>query len=292
MTRSVAAPFLATALLLTASLCHGEPAAWQVRSSDGGELWLLGSVHYLRESDYPLPETVDRLYLHSESLVMEIDLDDLNVPVVQAAFAQAGTLASGRTLRDVLDPGLYSDTEAYAADLGLDLAAIAGFEPWLVALTLMDLGMGTLGFRADLGLEQELLLRAVDDGKEILGLESIDDQIRIFDGLPEAAQADLLAQTLVELIEAQVVMDELIEAWRDGSLDLLASRLAADFEEFPELQRAIVDDRNRAWLTTLRELLEEETRYLVVVGALHLVGEESVVELLRQEGYTVTLANP
>ena len=78
MTRSVAAPFLATALLLTASLCHGEPAAWQVRSSDGGELWLLGSVHYLRESDYPLPETVDRLYLHSESLVMEIDLDDRN----------------------------------------------------------------------------------------------------------------------------------------------------------------------------------------------------------------------
>ena len=53
-----------------------------------------------------------------------------------------------------------------------------------------------------------------------------------------------------------------------------------------------LDDRNRAWLTTLRELLEEETRYLVVVGALHLVGEESVVELLRQEGYTVTLANP
>ena len=276
------------ALTLVALLARGEPAAWHVTGDGGGDLWLLGSVHYLRESDYPLPPIIDRLYEQSDGLVMEIDLDDVDAFAAQALFARAGMLASGRTLRDELAPPLYERAEALTTELGLDWTIAAHFEPWMLAITLMDLGMNAMGFRADLGLEEHLLQLASRDGKEILGLETVEDQIRIFDGLSAIEQADLLAQTLEELGAPVQVMDELLDAWRDGRLDTLASQLIADFETFSALYDPLVTDRNQRWLGRLQALLSDEESYLVVVGALHLVGEGSVIELLREQGFTVT----
>ncbi len=276
------------ALALVSCLAHGDPAAWRVTSAAGGELWLLGSVHYLRESDYPLPPNIDRLYEQSDGLVMEIDFDDLDAFAAPALFAQAGTLTPDRTLQDELAPSLYESAEAMAVELGLDWSIAAHYEPWMLAVVLMDLGMNSMGFDSDLGLEQHLLRLASRDGREILGLETLEDQIGIFDGLSSNEQADLLAQTLAELDSAEQMMDELLGAWREGRLDALADQLIADFETIPELYRALVTDRNQRWLVRLESLLSDDESYLVVVGALHLVGEGSVVELLRDQGFTVT----
>lgn len=276
------------ALALVSSLARGDPVVWRVTGAEGGEHWLLGSVHYLRESDYPLPPNIDRIYEQTDSLVMEIDFDDLDEFAAPTLFAQTGTLPPDRTLEDVLAPLLYARAEAIAVELGLDWSIAAHFEPWLLAVVLMDLGMNSIGFKSDLGLEQHLLRLASRDGREILGLETLEDQIGIFDGLPSGEQADLLAQTLAELDTAEQMMDELLGAWREGRLDALASQLIAEFENFPELYRALVTDRNERWLGRLESLLSGDESYLVVVGALHLVGEGNVVELLREQGFTVT----
>ena len=276
------------ALALVFGLAHGDPAAWHVTGEDGGDMWLLGSVHYLRESDYPLPPIVDRLYGQSDALVMEIDLDDLDAVAFQSWIAQIGMLAPDRTLQDELAPPLHERAEALATELGLDWTVATRFEPWLLAITLMDLGMNAIGFRADLGLEEHFLRLAVSDGKDILGLETVDDQIGIFDGLPVNEQADLLAQTLADLDALEHEIEELVTAWRDGRLDALTSQLIADFASFPELYDPLVTRRNQRWLGRLETLLSDEESYLVVVGALHLVGEGSVIELLGDRGFTVT----
>ncbi len=278
---------LATALCLFSGSVWGEPAAWRVTNEQGGELWLLGSVHYLRSEDYPLPPNVDRLYEMADILVMELDLDDLDPIAVQGSFAGAGMLPPTSSLQSVLTPSVYRLAEARAAEFGLDLTLMARFEPWLVALTLMDLGMSAMGFNASQGLEQYLLRRAARDNKEVHGLEALEDQIRVFDQLSAMEQEALLVQTLTELDEAHGAMDELLDAWRDGLLDALASQLTADFEDFPNLYRALVIDRNVRWLDELQQLLSDERSSLVVVGALHLVGEDSVIELLRGRGLTV-----
>ena len=155
----------------------------------------------------------------------------------------------------------------------------------------MDLGMTQLGYQADRGLEQHLLRRSLADGKEILGLESLDDQIGIFDSLSWADQEALLLQTLTDLDAPDAEMTQLLEAWRDGSLEALATELSADFDEFPELETALISARNRRWAVTLEELLRRPGRYLVVVGALHLVGEDSVVELLSASGLDVSFVS-
>jgi len=275
-------------LCLLSTCAWSDPAVWEVSGGGGGRLWLLGSVHYLREQDYPLPANVDALFDRADALVMEIDLDDLNPLAVQGAFMEAAILPTSSSLRSVLTPSVYARTQARAGELGLELALLERFEPWMVALTLMDLGMNSLGFNANQGLEQYLLHRSIEVGKEILGLEALADQIRIFDHLNHADQEALLVQTLEELSAPGAAMDELLDAWRDGRLDTLASELLADFDDFPALYDALVTHRNRSWVDTLEQLLSESRQFLVVVGALHLVGRDSVIDLLENRGLTVT----
>jgi uncharacterized protein YbaP (TraB family) len=278
-----------TLCLLSVS-AWGDPAAWHV-NGDEGELWLLGSIHYLREQDYPLPPIIDELYRQADTLVMELDLDDLDLSSMQASFMEAGVLPASISLQTVLDPEIYDLTGTRAAELGLPLILLDRLEPWLIALTLMDLGMTRLGYQANQGLEQYLLRRALADDKEILGLESLDDQIGIFDSLSWADQEALLVQTLTDLDAPDAEMTELLEAWRDGSLENLAAELNGDFDEFPELETALIGARNRRWAATLEELLRDDGRYLVVVGALHLVGEGNVVELLSARGLDVNFVD-
>jgi len=270
---------------------QAEPAAWRVTGEDTGELLLLGSVHYLRQEDYPLPSNIDELYQQADKLVMELDLDDLDTLSVENLFVEAGTLPPGSSLQTVLTPAVYELAETRSAEFGLDLAFATRLEPWLVAITLMDLGMNALGFNASRGLEQHLLRRATSDGKQVLGLETLEDQIHVFDQLSIKEQEALLLQTLNEIDSADDAMDELLNAWRDGRVNVLANELTANFEDFPILYRHLVIDRNERWLDPLRQLLETGERYLVVVGALHLVGNDSVIELLQHQGLSVIEIN-
>ena len=270
---------------------QAEPAAWRVTGEDTGELLLLGSLHYLRQEDYPLPSNIDELYQQADTLVMELDLDDLDTLSVENLFVEAGTLPPGSSLQTVLTPAVYELAETRSAEFGLDLAFATRLEPWLVAITLMDLGMNALGFNASRGLEQHLLRRATSDGKQVLGLETLEDQIHVFDQLSIKEQEALLLQTLNEIDSADDAMDELLNAWRDGRVNALANELTANFEDFPILYRHLVIDRNERWLDPLRQLLETGERYLVVVGALHLVGDDSVIELLQHQGLSVIEIN-
>ena len=270
---------------------QAEPAAWRVTGEDTGELLLLGSIHYLRQEDYPLPSNIDELYQQADTLVMELDLDDLDTLSVENLFVEAGTLPPGSSLQTVLTPAVYELAETRSAEFGLDFTFATRLEPWLVAITLMDLGMNALGFNASRGLEQHLLRRATSDGKQVLGLETLEDQIHVFDQLSIKEQEALLLQTLNEIDSADDAMDELLNAWRDGRVNTLANELTANFEDFPILYRHLVIDRNERWLDPLRQLLETGERYLVVVGALHLVGDDSVIELLQHQGLSVIEIN-
>jgi uncharacterized protein YbaP (TraB family) len=274
------------ALCATASAA-ADPAAWRVTSKTGGQLWLLGSVHYLRATDHPLPAIIDELYSRADTLVLEIDLDDIDPVQTRTQFLSAAMLANGTTLSEVLSAETYALANAHASTLGVDLALLEHFEPWLVAITMLDFGVGRLGFRPEHGIEQYLLRKAQLDGKEVLGLETLATQIAIFDDLPVKQQEALLEQTLAEIDAADDVLTEVVEAWRIGKLDELATKLMEDFADFPELYSTLVVDRNTQWVETLEALLATPRRHLVVVGALHLVGEHNVVDLLAAEGFAV-----
>jgi uncharacterized protein len=263
------------------------PAAWRIAGKNGGEVALLGSMHMLRASDYPLPALVDELYARADTLVLEIDLDDPGLAGQQVQLIEAATLLPGEALRDVVTPGVYRLAEQRARALGFDLQLLEHVQPWLVAITLLEVGMQRIGFDNDRGLERYLLGKAAANHKEVVGLESLAQQIAIFADLPADDQQAMLEQTLQELDGADAVMNELVSAWRDGQLDDLSESLLADFADFPDLYEKLVTRRNAAWTAELERMLGDGRHYLVVVGALHLVGRDSVIERLTARGHRV-----
>ena len=273
------------ALTLPAATAAADPAAWRVTGRNGGEVTLLGSMHVLRPSDHPLPPSVDGLVERAQSIVMELDLDDVDAAAQQRVILGTAMLPQGTVLADVVDADVYAVVQEVTAELGVDLKLLERFEPWFLAITLLDQGMRKFGFQAERGVEQYVLSKAQRTGKEIVGLESLEFQIGIFDSLPPPQQQAMLEQTLAELDEAQTALTEMVDAWRDGELESLTSELLDDFDDFPGLYDTLVTKRNAAWVPTLERMLADGQRHLVVVGALHLVGPDNVIDLLRARGH-------
>lgn len=262
---------------------------WAVEGQQN-TVYLLGSIHVLRPGDGGLPEAAQRAYEDAEQLVMEIDLDDPAQadPAAMAEKMQAAALLpEGQTLREVLGAD-YETIRSRVEPLGLDLASLDRFAPWFVATLVLQLELARRGFLPELGIEQQLAGRAVEDGKPILGLETAEDQFAILAALSLAEQERFLLMTLQESVQLDREVDRLIAAWRSGDGTALGQLLSEEFAAFPELYGPLTQARNRAWVEQLAGLLDDRDDYLVVVGALHLVGRESVVELLRRRGFAVT----
>jgi uncharacterized protein YbaP (TraB family) len=219
---------------------------------------------------------------------MELDLDDLDPLAEQSTLLSAAVLPPNQSLRSVVEPRVYELAAARSRDLGVDLALLDRFEPWLVAITLLDQGMRKLGFESERGLEQYLVGNARRDGKQVVGLESLSSQVSLFAALPSSQQQALLAQTVQELDGGLDSMNELADAWRAGRLDVLSGKLVGEFDDFPGLYDTLVTNRNRAWTSALERYLTDGHRYLVVVGALHLVGRDSVIDMLEKRGHHAT----
>ncbi len=263
---------------------------WQIDGTNN-KIYLLGSIHMLREEDYPIPSAIYAAYEEAEVLVMELDMDDLDPVAEQALATDLGLIKDGRALRDLMGPKLYAEAEELAAALQIPLAILEKSEPWFAAINVEMMMLMRIGFDPMQGIEFHLTGLATVDNKEILGLETTREQLEILDNLSPESQREMLIQTLTDSLEIAGAMDEMVYAWRYGDIEFLNESLLDDMQEFEELHEAIVVRRNRNWVDKIQELLNKEDDYLVIVGALHLVGEEGVPSLLSQRGLEVKQLN-
>lgn len=250
-------------------------------------VYLLGSVHMLRDEDYPLPAGIDAVYEESERLVMEIDLDEVDALASGALLFELGVPADGETLESLLGAGDYARAAELAGAIDLDMALFRRAEPWFAALTATQVVMMREGYDPNNGVEIHFLRRAREDGKTIDGLETLEQQLRFFDELPPEVQEAMLLQTLSDLEETGQRVPAIVSAWRSGDTERLERELLDGFDGFPELREVLVERRNRAWLEPIEALLGEDEDYLVIVGALHLVGEDGLPALLEARGREV-----
>jgi len=262
----------------------GHPVTlWQVQG-ETNSVYLLGSIHLLREQDHPLPGAIDAAYADADVIVMELDMDDLDPLYTQAAFNEAGVMQDGTTLRDLMGEKAYAKAEEAAAVVDIPLEMLAQSEPWLAAMTVELMMLYRHGFNPTLGVEITMTNRASADGKPIEGLETVDEQLAFLDGLPLEAQREMLVQTLVESATLGESIDELIDAWRYGDTATLEEGLLTSMQEQAELHDVLIANRNRRWAETIATWLDDDRDYLVVVGALHLVGDSGVPALLEDRG--------
>ncbi len=290
------AALLTTLLATLVALCMVAPAradgdgdglVWTLRG-EHNTVYIAGSVHLLRPDGAPLPAPLERAYRDAESLLMEIDLDDLD-PTAGARFTTTHAVyGADRSLRDVIGEARWQKTADLAQQIGLPLPVIERFEPWAVALLLSVAQLQQAGLSVEAGVEQQLARRASADAKPIAGLETMEQQLSLFDGLDEATQIRFLELTLDDAAAIAAQLDSIDAAWRAGREAELAQLLRDEYARFPELYELLVDRRNAAWIEPLRGLLARREDVLVVVGALHLVGDGSVIDLLRRAGLEPT----
>ncbi len=247
-------------------------------------VYLLGSIHVLRPADYPLAPAVLQAYTNAKSLIMEINLSEMDSEQVQSEMLTSALLPSGKTLPDILGPRRYSHATSLAHEVGVELGTFDQFAPWFAAEAISQLQLMELGFQPQSGVEMYFLERARSDGKSIAGLETVHDQIALFQGLSTELQAEYLVSSLEQAHDLPKEVDDMVHAWQRGDTGWFESQIASELGRDPVLYQSMLTARNRKWIPKIEALLNEETNYLVIVGTGHLVGRNSVIDLLKKDG--------
>ena len=269
------------------------PLLWKVSDGDNA-LYLLGSFHLLKPGDYPLSADVGAAFADAESVLFEISPEEMTSPALAATMLKAAVRTDGKTLDAQIGPELAARLRAWsrAQPPGTPITAevLQRFEPWFAGLTISIQQMSSLGLDPELGLDRHFMALAQDADKPVAGLETGAQQVALFDGMDPDEQVQMLADALEDAAAGTGQLETLHADWRAGRAEALWNGLAADMRrEYPRLYKRINVDRNEAWLPLLAARLEApgDDDTLVVVGALHLLGEDGLVEGLRERGYTV-----
>ncbi|MCD9087319.1 TraB/GumN family protein [Stenotrophomonas sp. SY1] len=265
------------------------PLLWKVSGAQGSELYLLGSFHLLKPDDYPVSADVDSAFNAADRLVFELPPEQMSSPELATQMMQAALRRDGRLLENELDADTWRRLQAWSAANNMPLERLAGLKPWFIGLTISLTQMAQQGLDAEAGLDRHLMERAAKAGKAATGLETAASQISMLDGMSAEEQRQLLREALEQVEKGDQQSRRLHDAWRRGDAALLWNEMAAQMKrEYPRLYQRINVDRNDAWLAPLqRQLQGGQGTTLVVVGALHLLGSDGVVEKLRAKGYTV-----
>ncbi len=266
---------------------QGHHILWAIQGKHN-TVYLLGSMHLLRPADSALPAEVMQDYSAAQALVMELDLSEEDPPKLPGPAPALADLPAELTLSKVLGPKLNAQLQTHADRLGLDVKGLQHFQPWVVVLLLDQLELEKAGFEADSGVDMQLLRRAQADHKPVIGLETADDQYGLFAHLSIAQQRKYLRDSLRDEEDNPNETDELFQAWQRGDTAALEKLLQQGADEAPKIFRLLTVDRNRRWLPKITQLLNNDTDYLVIVGALHLVGRYGLVELLQRKGFLLT----
>jgi len=273
--------------LLAPLLAHGEAGRhilWEVKGAHN-TVYLLGSVHMLKAADGELPAEVLQAYQRSQALVMELDLSDASAESLVGSDLAAVVLPADEALSRVLPSGLYASFVSHAKAIGLEPATTERFQPWFAAMLLEQLTLIHSGYEADAGVDMQLTHSASNDHKPIIALETAAEQMGYFARLPLDEQAQFLRSTLRDLDTTDSDPAAVIRAWQHGDVAELERLFRQESAESPELMRQLTTERNRKWLPRITALLDDDHDDIVVVGAMHLIGRDGLVALLRRQGF-------
>ncbi|HYM85477.1 MAG TPA: TraB/GumN family protein [Pseudoxanthomonas sp.] len=272
------------------------PLLWKISDADNS-VYLLGSFHLLKPNDYPLSKDVDAAFADAESLVFEIPPEEMSSPALGMQMGQAALRGDGTQLNSELPPATVALLDSWIAGNGAELQkmglapqVLQMFEPWFVGLTISITEMTKQGLDPKLGLDAHFAEQAAKTGKPTAGLETGAEQIAFLDGMSKDEQLQFLAEALSESKDARQETAKLHNAWRAGDAKVLWNDMAVDMKkQYPRLYQRINVARNDAWLPKIEKRLADSGKddTLVVVGALHLLGPDGVVEKLRAKGYRV-----
>jgi uncharacterized protein YbaP (TraB family) len=275
-------------LLLAGCATPPRPLLWRISGGDRS-VYLLGSLHFLKDGDYPLSSDVEAAYRHVERLVFEVSPAEMTSPATAALVSEHGTYPDAKhTLKDDLSPAVWQQVLAYGAKNDLPEADLQRYRPWMVSMRMSVLECQKIGLTSDAGLDQHFMRLAETDHKTTSGLETFDQQLAISYNLPVRDQVQMLKESLDGLADLQKGIQNEHDIWRRGDGETLAAQAKSGMATYPDFYQKLIVQRNRNWVPLIEGMLRDHGRdALVIVGAVHLEGPDGVVSLLQHDGYTV-----
>jgi len=251
-------------------------------------IYLLGSVHFGSSDLYPLNPKIENAFKVSPYLVVEANVNSNANLGAMLELVSKGLYGPGDNIKKHLSEKSYQFLSEKLKEMQLPYGSFDSFKPWFLAMNVMALEMIKLGIKPEHGIDMYFLSKA--NKKTILELEGMEAQLKMLNSLSDSEQEAFLMGTLSDLEMLQQNMNELFKAWKEGDEKAMESFLL-DFKEESqggEIYKKFFTDRNKSMLTKIEGYLKRKDRFFVVVGAAHLVGEEGLVQMLRQKGYSVT----
>ena len=267
------------------------PLLWRASGpvEDDGFFFLLGSIHVGRPAGVDFGVQAAEAFAACDELVVEVDLSTLTAEEIVEQTARHVLLPDGQTLRGTLSDETYALLEAHLTSRGTPMAAVDRLKPWAVSTFLSMLEFEAAGLLGDYGVDKHFIERAAGR-RPIRGLETLQSQLELLDGLSPTIQDLMLADALLRMEDVAPESAELVGAWERGDEAVLMRLLFGSLEEHPELAdfyEAVFFARNEAMADQLAALLGDGKRRFVVLGVGHMVGPRGIPGLLASRGLRV-----
>ena len=280
---------LGAALLAPAAAFAGDaPAMWRLKDADS-EIYLFGTFHVLPANVQWATPAFDAAMEETETTITEADVTSPEAQAAMLGLVQKyGLNPQGVTLSSTLGPERAAEIERIAASLGVPMATLEPFRPWLALISLASMAMQSAGFDPASGVESVVIKQAAAQSDKIEYFETAEEQIKILAGLDDEEMLANFDVTIEQFDDFKALTEGMLASWKTGDLGALEADILAPLRDTsPAAFRDLIVARNESWVAKIADIMEGEGDYFIAVGAGHLIGEDSVVDLLGERGFPV-----
>jgi hypothetical protein len=262
------------------------PALWQVSDADT-TVYLFGTIHLLPKNYRWRTAKFDQAVAGSQQLVVETIVDEGNPHQMMAALSSLAFSPNLPPITARVPPEKRPALEAAIRKSGMPQASLDRMETWAAAFMLLGNQFRAMGLKTGDGVENVLRTTFAGQGKTIGELETNHEQLSFFDVLPEQAQRALLEGAIEEPKNMSQEFDRMLSSWARGDIEQIARSFNENLAASPELREVLLKRRNENWSRWVQRRMAAPGSVMIAVGAGHLAGSDSLVDLLRRGGYSV-----
>ncbi|MBN2824778.1 MAG: TraB/GumN family protein [Campylobacterales bacterium] len=272
------------AVLVLTLLGNAKGSVWRVTNAKNETIFLGGTIHLLRSSDYPLPKVYYDAYQKSQIVVFETDIKD---ETMGAYMAQMSLYPKGVKLQEKLSADTYQTLQNYCNKINFPMILIERMKAPLAMLALSLHKLQEMGFYATNGIDLHFYNQALSERKKILTFETPKEQIDMLLGMGEGKEDEMVRYTLKDLEEIESYFIPLLQAWREGNRTLMIESLLQSFEKYPAIYESLLVHRNQKWLLSIEQYFTTKEIEFILVGAAHLIGKDGLLQYFEKKGYKV-----
>ncbi len=279
-------------LLTLVTLLSAESMLYEVKGTHN-KVYILGSIHLMPESAYPLDKAIDEAFDASDVLVVELDASQIDQAEMQQFIGANAFLPEGTLLSNMIKPKEFRSLTEKFETMGIPQATMNKFRPWFATLSLSMGILQKLGLKAEVGVDMVYLAKAHLKNMQIIELETMMSQLKMLSSLPDSVQVDYLNYSLEDYDEIESVFCELLKAWKTGDAKKLDELSKGKMKELSKDLPGIMAYYDKLFTERDGEMTDkiikfannkEKHTYFVIVGSFHLVGDDGIIKRLNDKG--------